>query len=97
MERTKSRIADLDTRINAGAGDVDSLENLRSATKRLRKLAAAVGPDLASEDGHSRREIIRALVQRIDIAPEIIKIIFRVTQNARSFGAESIAMTLLRR
>ena len=97
MERTKSRIADLDSRINAGAGDVDPLENLRSATKRLRDLAAAVGPDLAGADWHRRREIIRTLVQRIDIAPEIIKIIFRVTQNARGSGSESIAITLLRR
>ncbi len=96
MERTKNRIADLDGRINAGAGDVDPLENLRSATKRLRDLAAVVGPDLAGADWHRRREIIRTLVQRIDIAPEIIKIIFRVIQNARGSSSESIVITLAR-
>jgi site-specific DNA recombinase len=97
MERTKSRIADLDSRINAGAGDVDPLENLRSATKRLRDLAAAVGPDLAAANWHRRREIIRTLVQRIDIGSEILKIIFRVTQNTRGSAFESIVITLPRR
>ena len=97
MERTKSRIADLDSRINAGAGDVDPLENLRSATKRLRDLAAAVGRDLAAANWHRRREIIRTLVQRIDIGSEILKIIFRVTQNTRGSASESIVITLPRR
>jgi hypothetical protein len=43
MDRTKSRITDLDSRINAGAGDADPLENLRSAT-----VGAALGCVLAS-------------------------------------------------
>ena len=97
MGRTKSRIADLDNRITADADDVDRLENLRSATKRLRELVVAIGPDLASADWQRRREIIRALVQRIDIGAETIKIIFRLTQNARGSGSESIAVTLPRR
>jgi site-specific DNA recombinase len=97
MEWTKRRIADLDSRINAGAGDMDSLENLRSATKRLRDLAAAVGPDLASEDWHRRREIIRTLVQRIDIEMEIIKIVFRLTQSPFGSRSDSIVITIPRK
>jgi hypothetical protein len=46
---------------------------------------------------HRRREIIRTLVQRIDIAPKIIKIILRVTQNTRGSTSESIVITLPRR
>jgi site-specific DNA recombinase len=96
MARTKSRITDLDAKIKAGAGNVDQLEHLRLATSRLRELAGAIGPELASADWHRRREIIRKLVQRIDIDTEAIKIIFRVSQNTRGSGSESIAITLPR-
>ena len=87
MARTKSRIADLDAKIKAYAGDVDQLEHVRLAASRLRELAAAIGPDLANADWHRRREMIRTLVQRIEIGLEVIKIIFRVTPDAP--GAQS--------
>ncbi len=83
MDRTKHRIADLDARIRDNAGDIDQLERLQLATSRFRELAAAIGPELPGADWQRRREIIRTLVQRIDIDTEVIKIIFRVTQNAR--------------
>jgi len=96
MGRTKSRIADLDVKIMSDAGDVDASENLGLAVNRIRELAAAIGPDLTNADWHRRREIIRTLVQRIDIGPEVIKVIFRVTQSARGSGSKSIAVTLPR-
>jgi site-specific DNA recombinase len=96
MVRTKGRITDLDTKIKDDAGDVDQLEHLRLAVSRLRELATAVGPQLANSDWHRRRDIIRMLVQRIEIGPEVIKIVFRVTEDARGSGSESIAFTLSR-
>ena len=57
---------------------------------------AAIGSELAGANWQRRREIIRTLVQRIDIATEVIKIIFRVTQNARDSDSNSIAITLSR-
>ena len=96
MARSKTRITDLDAKIKSGAGDVDQLERVRLATGRLRELAAAVGPELAGADWQRRREIIRTLVQRIAIDIEVIKIIFRVTQNARGSDSDSIAITLPR-
>jgi site-specific DNA recombinase len=96
MSRTKNRISDLDGRIKDNTGDVELLENLRLETRRLQELAVAVGPDLASADWHRRREIIRTLVQRIDIETEVIKIIFRVSRNTRVPSSNSIAITLSR-
>ena len=96
MARTKNRIAELDGRIKADAGDADQLEHLRLAAKRLRELAAAVGPHLATADWHRRRDIIRTLVQRIEIGREVIKFVFRVMQDARGLGPESIVVTLSR-
>jgi site-specific DNA recombinase len=96
MARTKSRIAELDTKIKDDAGDVDQLEHLRLAASRLRELAAAVGSHLPNSGWHRRRDISRTLVQRIEIGLEVIKIFFRVTQGARGSGPESIVVTLSR-
>lgn len=96
MDRTKSRIADLDAKIKTCAGDVDQREHLRLATNRLRDLAATVGPELGSADWQRRREIIRTVVQRIDIDTDVIKIIFRLDQDTRGSGSDAIAITFPR-
>jgi site-specific DNA recombinase len=95
IDRTKRRIADLDAKIREDVGDVDRRENLRAAANRIRELATALGPEMASAN-HRRREIIRTLVQRIDIDLEAIAIIFRVAQNTRASGSDSITVTLSR-
>lgn len=97
MARTKSRITELDRKIKDDAGDVDRLEHLRIAASRLRALAAAVAPYLATADWHRRRDIVRTLVQRIEIGLDVIKIVFRVTPEARGPGPEPIVVTLPRR
>ena len=96
IARTKIRIADLDTRIKADSGDVDHRDHLQLATNRLRELAATIKPELASADWKRRREIIRTLVQRIDIDTETIKIIFCVNHSTRGPGSDAIAITLPR-
>jgi site-specific DNA recombinase len=96
MDKTKDRITDLDARIKSDAGDVAHVESLRLAMKRLHELSAVMRPDLAAADWHRRREIIRILVQRIEIDREAIKVIFRLTQNARGSDDDSIAITLQR-
>ena len=96
MARTKSRIADLDTRINTYARDLNRRDHLRLATNRFRELAATVGPELGSADWQRKREIIRSVVQRIEIDTEIIKIVFRVDQNTRASDSDTIAITVPR-
>jgi hypothetical protein len=53
-------------------------------------LAAALGPHLANFGSHRRRDMIRTLVQRIEIGPEVIKMVFRVVLEARGSGPWSI-------
>jgi len=48
---------------------------------------------LASADWQRKREIIRTLVQRIDIDKEVIKIIFRVTTAERFATTVTISLT----
>jgi site-specific DNA recombinase len=96
MDRIKNRISDLDTKIEAGIGEVGHLESLRLAMKRLHELSAAVGHDMTQTDWRRKREIIRTLVQRIEIDREAIKVVFRLNQNFRESADDSIAITLAR-
>jgi site-specific DNA recombinase len=96
MDRTKSRISDLNARIKDGSGEIGYLESLRFAMKRLHELSTTLRHDLAQADWHRKREIIRTLVQRIEIDTKIIKVIFRLNQNARGSDDDSVAITLQR-
>ena len=96
MARTRSRIAELDTQIQAYSGDIDQMEHLRLGVARLRELSATVGPGLADSDWHRKREVIRTVVQRIEIGHGNIRIVFRLSPDAGRSGPESIAVTLPR-
>ena len=96
MARTRSRIAELDTQIQAYSGDIDQMEHLRLGVARLRELSATLGPGLADSDWHRKREVIRTVVQRIEIGHENIRIVFRLSPDAGRSGTESIAVTLPR-
>ena len=96
MARTRSRIAELDTQIQAYSGDIDQMEHLRLGVARLRELSATLGPGLADSDWHRKREVIRTVVQRIEIGHENIRIVFRLSPDAGRSGPESIAVTLPR-
>jgi site-specific DNA recombinase len=92
MARTKSRIAHLDARIEEDRGAADQWERSRLAAIRFRELSATIGPQLVSADWQRRREIIRTVVQRIDVDTDVIKIIFRIMQNARGLEADAVSM-----
>jgi site-specific DNA recombinase len=96
MDKTKKRLADLEARIKEDATDAGHVESLRLAMKRLHELSAAIGHDLVNADWQRKREIIRTLVQRIEIDTDVIKIIFRLTQNARRSDDDSVAIILQR-
>jgi site-specific DNA recombinase len=96
MDRTRSRISDLDVKISADTGEVGHLESVRLAMKRLHELSAAIGHNLANADWHRKREIIRTLLQRIEIDTDVIKLIFRLIQNARDSDDDSVVITLQR-
>jgi len=96
MARTKDRIAELDAQIQAHSGDIDQLENVRLAAKRLQELSATIGPDLLDADWHRRRDLIRTIVQKVEIGKDNVRIVFRLLPDAGRSGQESIAVTLPR-
>jgi site-specific DNA recombinase len=96
MARTKGRIAEFDAQIQAYSGDINQLEHVRVAADRLRELSATIGPGLFDADWHRRREVIRTLVQKVEIGKDSVRIVFRVLADAGRSGPESIAVTLSR-
>jgi hypothetical protein len=96
MARTKGRSAELDAQIQAYSVDIDQLEHVRLVAERLRELSATIGPDLLDARWHRRRELIRTLVQKVEIGKDNVRIVFRVLPDAGRSGPESIAVTLPR-
>ena len=96
MARTRSRIAELDDQIHAYSGDIAQIEHMRIAAARIRELSAIIGPDLVDADWHRQRDVIRTLVQRIEIGHDNIKIVFRLSPDAGRSGRESIVINLPR-
>lgn len=77
LNRTKSRIADLEARIRASLESADGGQELRLLADYYRKLATHLRSDLEGADWNRRREIIRRLVERVDIGRERIAFVFR--------------------
>ena len=69
MNRTKARIADIDTKIGAQAADEGRRAHVHSAMSRLAELSTHLQSQLNDADWATKREIVRALVQRIEIGP----------------------------
>lgn len=75
MNRTKARIADLDTKIASQADDEDRRAHVRSVMSRLAELSCHLQSQLKKADWATKREIIRAVVQRIEIGLTKIAVI----------------------
>jgi hypothetical protein len=60
------------------------LHELRLAMGQMEELAAHVRAGLADANSSLRRDIIRALVKRIDVTDAQVTVVFRV--GARTFG-----------
>ncbi len=96
LSRTKSRIAELEARIHANADGTDRRQELRFLVNQFQKLAVHLGPSLENADWNRRREIIRSLVEKIEIGPTSVAIIFRLPPGTAFSTQDPIMMTLLR-
>jgi site-specific DNA recombinase len=77
LSRTKDRIADLEARIHTNTEGADHRQELRFLVDHFRKLADSLGRCLEDADWNRRREIIRGLIERIEIGRQGLAIIFR--------------------
>jgi site-specific DNA recombinase len=96
LNRTKERIAEIERRMNANAESGDHEQELRVLVDHFDKLAVHLGPDCETADWKRRREIIRLLVERIEIGRAGITIVFRWPEGIIVSDKNPIMVTLPR-
>jgi hypothetical protein len=96
MSRTKSRIADIETKLAAQAADEERRTHLRSAMSRLAELSVHLETQLNDTDRTTKREVIRALIQRIEIGPTSVAVVLRLPAETSARTLQPIMLTLSR-
>lgn len=78
MRRLRQRITDLESKAQQLADEADRQAQLHLVITRLEDFAGKVKDGLATADWHTKRELIRTMVQRIEIGNEDVNVVFRI-------------------
>ena len=96
LSRTKGRIADLEARIRSNTDGLDHGQELRLLMVHFRQLADHLGRGFEDADWNRRRDIIRSLIERIEIGHRDLTIIFRTPSNIAVSKENPIVLRLSR-
>lgn len=77
IKQTKARIAEIEGRLSATSDHIDRQQQVQLISSQLAELSAHLGPHIENAGWSSRREVIRAIVQRIEINPAAVTIVPR--------------------
>jgi site-specific DNA recombinase len=86
--RLRQRLADLQTQAQQITDEIAHEAELRLVITRLEEFAAKVKDGLAEADWPTKRELIRALVKRVEIGKEEVNVVFRVTPDPFDLSPE---------
>jgi site-specific DNA recombinase len=78
LSRLRPRIAHLEAQRQQLAEEAALHTDLRLILGRLEDFAAQIQEGLAEADWHRKRELIRALVRRVEVAHDQVKVVFRI-------------------
>jgi site-specific DNA recombinase len=87
--RLRQRIATLESQAQQAADAVAAQAELRLIIGRLEDFAAKVQNGLESADWQAQRDIIRALVKRVEIGPDHVQVVFRVAPTSSVSGSDT--------
>jgi hypothetical protein len=96
MNRTKARIADIEAKIAVHSSDEGRETQLGLVRSRLTEISSHVKNQLSDADWATKREIVHALVQRIEIGPTKVTIALRIPMQVSARALEPIMVTLSR-
>jgi len=82
VTRMKQRVQSLEDRLQQLADEAAQQRDLQLIIGQLEDFVAKVRGGLASADWRTRRELIRALVRRVEIDPQHVTVVFRVPPTA---------------
>jgi site-specific DNA recombinase len=86
IKRAKGRLAQLETEARTQAEREIEEQQLRLVIGRLEEFAERVRDGLDQADWMTRREIIRALVKRVEIDEEQVRVVYRVSPTPSADG-----------
>lgn len=96
LSRTKGRIEEIESRIRASTESAVDGQELRILVDYFRKLAAHLRADLENAGWNRRREIIRSLVDRIEIGRATVAMVFRIPEGIALSAKEPLTVTFSR-
>jgi site-specific DNA recombinase len=89
VTRMKQRVTSLEDRMQQLADEATQQHDLRLIISQLEDFVAKVRGGLAAADWLTRREIIRALVRRVEIDKQQVTVVFRVPPASTNSGPDS--------
>jgi site-specific DNA recombinase len=95
--KMKQRVTSLEVRLQQLADDATQQRDLRLIISQLEDFVAKVRGGLATADWRTRREIIRALVRRVEIDQQHVSVVFRVPPMSTNSGPDSSILPDCRR
>jgi site-specific DNA recombinase len=78
IRSAKQRLAKLEAEAKANSESDAEQQNLQAALDQLQSFAARIRDGLKDADWHLRREIMRALIQKVEIGEEAICVVYKV-------------------
>ncbi len=96
MNRTKTRISEIEAKIAAQTSDQGRQARLRLVRSRLTEISSHLQNELGDADWTTKREIIRALVQRIEIGQKKVALVLRPPTDTSGRVLDPIMVTLSR-
>jgi site-specific DNA recombinase len=88
ITRMRQRVTSLEDRLQQLADDAAQQRDLRLIISQLEDFVAKVRGGLATADWRTRREIIRALVRRVEIDQQQVTVAFRVPPTSTPSGPD---------
>jgi site-specific DNA recombinase len=89
VTRMKQRVTSLEDRLQQLADEATQQRDLRLIISQLEDFVVKVRGGLATADWLTRREIIRALVRRVEIDQQQVSVVFRVPPTSPNSGPDS--------
>lgn len=88
IRRLRQRQSDLEEKLQQLNQELNQQQQLRLLITQLDDFAAKVAEGLDTADWHTKRELIRMLVQRVEIAQDDVNIVFRIPSSPFEFSPE---------
>ena len=88
ITRLRQRLLELEQQAQKIQDQENLKDELQTAIHRLEEFGEQVKVNLGDADWQTRRELIRMLVKRVEIAKEEVKIVFRIPPDPDVSGAE---------